>query len=105
MSMTEDLSVFLDTDDFADLLRWTKSDNSTLNIEGIIDLNVEFFGSDDDIPVRIKTVTVQSAVVATHTHGDRLQLLDAAGTPTGTEYKLQRTLSDDGGLKTIEITT
>lgn len=105
MSMTEDLSVFLDTDEFADRLRWTKADTSTVDLDGIIDLNVEFYGPDDDIAYRGKTVTVKSSVVVGHAHGDVLRLIDAAGAPAGTAYKLQRTISDDGGLKTIEITT
>lgn len=91
--------------EFAVPLRWTKNDNSTLDLVGIIDLETEIYGPDGEIAFLAKTVTVKSPVINNHDFGDLLQELDRpGGTPTGVEYQLQKPISNDGGLKVIEIT-
>jgi len=98
---TADIAVLTE---FADPLRWLPAGGVGVVLTGIIDLEAEFYGPDSDIPLKIRTVTVQSSAIPNHTQGDRLQMLGKDGKPTGAEYKLQRTLEDDGSLKVIEIT-
>lgn len=104
MPMTEDMADFFNVDEFGTRLRWTKPNATTADFVGILDFAVEFFGPESDVPVLGKAVIVPSSAIAGHAHGNRLQVLNAAGSPTGEEYKLQRTLRDDGTVKTIEIT-
>lgn len=100
---TADLVVMTE---FADRLRWTKASGATADIDGIIDLEAEFYGPDSDIPYLGKAVTVRSGTFIGREHGkDTLQKIDRAGSPVGPVYRLQRTISDDGSLTTIEVTT
>jgi len=102
--MVEDFAPFFDVDEFATRLRWTDADDEDHDITGIIDLEAEFYGPDSDVPMLIKTVTVPATAIPAHSHGDVLTVLTNAGVATSTTYKLQRTLSNDGAIKTIEIT-
>lgn len=92
-------------DQFANRLRWTKADESTADIEGIIDLEVELLGPHGDVAYQGKTITGKSSVLGSYKQGETLQALDSSGTVTGKVYTLQQTLADDGGLITIEVRT
>lgn len=91
--------------EFGDVLRWTKTDTSTADLKGIIDLEVEFYGPEGEIAYLGKAVTVYASEMPSHQFGETLRALDSNGNPTGPTYRLQKTVSNDGSLMTIEIIT
>jgi hypothetical protein len=90
--------------EFADTYRWSRGATTIGTVDGILDLEMEFYGPESDVPYLGKAFSARSADIGGHQHGDTLQMLDAAGSPVGPIYRLQQTITDDGALKTIEIT-
>lgn len=90
--------------EFADTYRWSRGATIIGSVDGILDLEMEFYGPETDVPYLGKAFSARSTAIAGHQHGDTLQRLDATGNLTGPVYQLQRTLTDDGAMKTIEIT-
>ncbi|WP_339678348.1 hypothetical protein [uncultured Zhongshania sp.] len=81
-------------------LVWTKTDTSTVDGNGIIDLEAEIYGDNDAVPYIGKVVTVARSFVGVYAMGETITDI-----LTGKAYKLQRVVKDDGHVRTIEITT
>lgn len=84
-----------------DALVWSKTDTTTVEGSGIIDLEAEIYGNNDAVPYIGKVVTVARTFVdTTYVPGETI-----TDTLTGKVYQLQRVVKDDGAVRTIEVTT
>lgn len=80
-------------------LRWTKSDDSTVDGNGLLELNIEVFGDSEAVPYLGKAVVVEKAFIGAYQSGETV-----TDVGSGVVYQLQRVLRDDGHIRTIEIT-
>lgn len=80
-------------------LLWTKTDDSTVEGFGQIDLAVEFISDYDQAPMIGKAVMVQRSYLQGFKRGETITDVDA-----GKTYKLEKLIKDDGFIRVIEIT-
>ncbi|MCK9469038.1 MAG: hypothetical protein M0Q49_06430 [Porticoccaceae bacterium] len=85
------------------LVRYTSKSGEVREIPGMIDMDVELYGDNDDVAYHGKAVTVTADSLPSYAMGDTVQRLTAGGYPAGPKYQLQRVLRDDGYVKTIGI--
>lgn len=88
-------------DSFAVSIRWTPASGAPVVLQAIIDHDVERYGPESDVPMKIHTITVRSVDMQRHSRGDQVEVLNDDGQGTGDVYRLQDTIEDDGTIRVI----
>lgn len=80
-------------------LLWTKTDESTVEGTGLLELSIEIYGDSEAVPYLGKAVVVQKSFIGAYKVGESITDIGASKV-----YRLQRVLKDDGYVRTIEVT-
>ena len=71
----------------------------TKTFKAIIDINVEFYDDEGVVTGYGDVVSVRTDDLPEHVHGTEM-----TASSTGRVYRLQRTIKDDGAVRTIQVT-
>lgn len=88
---------------FGDLLRWNKAGGATVDLMGIVDEETEIWGPDGELAYLGKAVTFRASEIAGFARNETVNLLNPETGEIVTTFRLQKTLSNDDGLRIIEI--